>query len=227
MQLKKRLTLLPLAFTLFAACSSAPVMQNEMTTSPSGQETAPAALETGFVSLFNGEDLTEHWDIVGNPEGWEVRDGVIHSPGGKGGNWIRSKKQYSDFVLKLEWKISKGGNSGVFIRCARTGRSSVTGMEAQITNAFRDDHHCTGSLYRYIPATPRPDNRADMWHTYEIRCEGPYITVKVDGVTTVDIDLREHDRIADKPLRGYIGLQDSHTGEGKWVEYRNIRIKEL
>lgn len=182
--------------------------------------------DAGFVPLFNGEDLS-HWDIVGKPAGWEVRDGVIHSDGGKGGNWIRSKKQYSDFILKLDWMISPGGNSGVFIRCARTGRSSVTGMECQITNHPRDDKHCTGSLYRYVAANPRPDESPNVWHTYEIACIGEHITVKVDGVKTVDVRLSDVEEIRDKPLTGYIGIQDSHTGPGKWVKFRNIRIKEL
>jgi hypothetical protein len=56
---------------------------------------------------------------------------------------------------------------------------------------------------------------------------GPLITVIVDGQRTLNVDATTIDAIEDKPLSGYVGVQDSHTGEGGWVEFRNIRIKEL
>src|SRR3954469_22844851 len=69
----------------------------------------------GFVPLFNGKDLSG-WVVKGKAEGWQVKDGILRSEGGKGGEWLRSAKEYGDFALKLDWKVSKGGNSGVFIR---------------------------------------------------------------------------------------------------------------
>jgi len=180
------------------------------------------------VNLLSG-GLDEHWDIMGNPEGWQLSDGVLRSEGGKGGNWIKSKREYDDFVLKLDYRISPGGNSGAFIRCAEEGNPWTTGYECQISNEQppRDALHCTGSLYGYIPAEPRPDEAPSVWHRYEIICKGSRILVFVDGVNTVDIDQREHDEIENKPLSGYIGLQDCHSPEGHWVEFRNVRIREL
>lgn len=199
---------------IITGCATAPVTQ-----APMGQD--------GYVSLFDGSGL-QHWDIVGSPAGWTVFDnGVLHSDGGKGGNWIRSKKQYSDFILELDYNLSAGGNSGVFIRCARTGRSSMTGMECQISNENRDDLHCTGSLYRYIAPDPRPDETPNVWHHYKITCIGKQIKIEHDGVVCIDINLDDHEDIKDKPLSGYIGLQDSHTGPGKWVKFKNIRIQEV
>ncbi len=184
--------------------------------------------EPGFVSLFNGETL-DNWVVMGKAAGWKVRDGVIHSGGGRGGEWLRSVKQYGDFILRLEWKVSRGGNSGVFIRCKETGSPWDTGHEIQISNEQppRDDLHCTGSLYGSVAVNPRPDETPNRWRQYEITCRGKRITVKVDGVTCVDAEMDKVPAIADKPLRGYLGVQDSHTGIGKFVEYRNIRIKEL
>ena len=182
----------------------------------------------GFVSLFNGKNL-DGWVIMGKPQGWEVQDGVIHSDGGKDGNWLRSVKQYDDFILMLEWKVSPRGNSGVFVRCTEQGNPWETGHEIQISNERppRDNMHCTGTLYGTVAVNPRPDETPNRWRKYEIACIGKKITVMVDGVQCVAADMDEVPAIRDKPLRGYIGLQDSHTGPGGVIEYRNIFIKEM
>ena len=64
----------------------------------------PAGKEEGFVSLFNGKDL-DAWVVKGKAEGWEVKDGIIRSEGAKGGDWLRSKKEYADYVQSKEPKI--------------------------------------------------------------------------------------------------------------------------
>jgi hypothetical protein len=190
--------------------------------------------EDGFVPLFNGKDL-EGWIVKGKAEGWQVKDGVLRSEGAKGGDWIRSAKEYGDFILKVDWKVARGGNSGVFIRVPDKGAPWQTGYEVQISNAPRDEKHCTGALYGYAAVKPRPDETADKWHTFEIHCVGPKIKVISDGVTVVDVDQTKlsppdekgYTDPKTKALRGYVGLQDSHAAAGTYVEYRNVRIKEL
>lgn len=188
--------------------------------------------EDGFVPLFNGKNF-DGWTIMGKTEGWAIKDGVIHSDGGQGGQWLRTKKKYSNFILKVEWKVSKGGNSGVFIRSGTdlalspVAQRLVTGYEVQISNARRDDSHCTGSLYGFVAVKPRPDESADKWHTFEIRCQGPRVTVKSDGIKCIDFDQSTNAITKKKPLKGYIGLQDSHSPKGHYIEYRNVRIKPL
>ena len=185
-------------------------------------------IQNPYISLFNGSNL-DGWVIMGKSEGWSVVDGVIHSDGGKGGNWLRSQKEYENFSLVLEYKVSTGGNGGVFIRCAEQGDPSASGYECQISNEQPpvDELHCTGSLYGVVKADPRPDEAPDQWHTYEILCKNQRILVRVDGKKTVDVNQGDVDAIANKSVKGYIGLQDSHTGEGFSIEYRNIRIREL
>jgi len=180
------------------------------------------------VNLLQDGNL-EQWDIMGNPEGWQIVEGVLRSEGGKGGNWLKSKDQYDDFILRLEYRISPEGNSGVFIRCQEEGNPWETGYECQISNEQppRDDLHCTGSLYGYVPVRFRPDESPEVWHRYEIMCKGTRIMVWVDGLLTIDVDQSENEAIQDKPLQGYIGLQDAHSPEGTWVEFRNVRIREL
>ena len=94
--------------------------------------------EPGFRSLFDGKNIEEHFIIKGKKESWTVKDGVIHSL--RGGNRIISKEQYGDFVLRLDWRISDQGNSGIFIRVPgqNDGAPWVSGFEVQISNAPRD-----------------------------------------------------------------------------------------
>jgi hypothetical protein len=182
--------------------------------------------EEGFTPHFNGKDLSG-WVLMGDAKGWEVKGGVIHSDAGNNGQWLRSEKEYGDFVLKLEWKVSEGGNSGVFIRAKKEDAPWVTGYEIQISNPKQDESHCTGSLYSYVPVKKRPDESAGKWHTFEITCQGSKIRVVSDGVECIDYDQSTGEKTKDKPLKGFIGLQDAHAGAGNTIEYRNIRIKEL
>jgi len=195
-------------------------------------EAIPAAtlgVPAGWTGLFTGKDLS-NWVIMGNEAGFQVTpEGILRSEGAKGGNWLRSNKQYSDFVLHTEWKVSPGGNSGVFIRAADQGAPWDSGHEVQISNEQppRDELHCTGTLYGTVAANPRPDENPNVWHTYDIHCVGPLITVIVDGKRTVNVNQEEVEAIRSKALAGYVGLQDSHTDAAGWIEYRNLWIKEL
>ena len=183
--------------------------------------------DDGYVSLFDGKSLAG-WTVVGKPEGFLVKDGVLRSNGATGGNWIRSNKEYGDYILKMDWKVSKGGNSGVFIRCADKGNPWETGYEVQILDdETRDDEHCTGSLYGYFKVDKRPDTTPDKWHAFEIRCIGSKLTIISDDTVCVDVDQAKNEKAKGKALKGFIGLQDSHSTAGHYIEFRNIRIKEV
>ncbi|MEE3182127.1 MAG: family 16 glycoside hydrolase [Planctomycetota bacterium] len=185
--------------------------------------------EPGFVSLFDGKNIEEHFIIKGKKESWTVKDGVIHSL--RGGNRIISREKYGDFVLRLDWRISEQGNSGIFIRVPGQddGAPWVSGYEVQISTAPRDDAHCTASLYGVEATSPRPTKEAEganTWHSYEITCLGGRISVRLDGVLNIDADEKKNAKMRSRPRVGFIGLQDYHSSKG-WVEYRNIRIQPL
>jgi hypothetical protein len=190
--------------------------------------------DAGFVPLFNGKNL-EGWVLKGKADGWQVKNGILRSEGGKGGEWLRSAKEYGDYILKVDWKVSKDGNSGVFIRIPDKDSPWQNGYEVQISNAPRDHLHCTAALYGYAAVKPRPDEAADKWHTFEVHCIGTKIKVISDGVTVVDVDQTKltapdekgYTDPKTKPLKGYVGLQDSHAADGSYIEFRNVKIKEL
>jgi len=183
--------------------------------------------EPGFASLFDGKDIGRHFIIKGNPASWQTIDGVIRST--PGGDRIISKEKYGDFILRLEWRVSKGGNSGVFLRVPsqNDGAPWESGIEVQISNEPRDDAHCTGSLYGVEPVKPRPDEADGVWHTFEIESAGKRVRVKSDGVVCIDAHSDKNPALAKRSTDGYIGLQDSHSGAGSTIEYRNIRIRAL
>ncbi len=185
--------------------------------------------EDGFIHLFNGEDL-EGWHIQGSSEGFSVEDGVIRSVGGLGGDWMYwDVAEFSDFELVVEWRVSEDGNSGVFIRVPPEGQPWVTGYEVQIVceTHHREDHHCTGSLYDYVAVDPRPDETPEVWREFVIRAEGDHIQVFWEGEQIIDYDQSTQERTQDKPLSGFIGVQDSHAAEGTWVEFRTIKARPL
>ena len=186
--------------------------------------TAQEARE-GFVSRFDGKSLAG-WQVAGNPEGFRVVEGCLHSDGGKGGEWIHTTRQYGNFVLRLDWMLSKTGNSGVFIRQG----GERPGCEVQLLapwTPWRDDLHCTGSLYGHVPANPRPDERTLRWRTLEVTAAYQRITVKIDGKQCAQADYDQVPSMQELARAGFVGMQDSHTGPGEWVRFRNIRIKDL
>ncbi len=207
---------------------ASPGFKQEPSRKPAAAGGAAAPDEPGWVRLFNGKDF-DGWEIMGDKAGWEIlHGGIIRSDGAKGGNWLRyAKQEFGDFVLRVDWRVSRDGNSGVFVRAKREGQPWIAGHEIQISNAPRDASHCTGSLYGSVAVDPRPDESPGRWHAFEIRCEGEHIVVICDGMKVVDATHAKHSALRTRPLRGFIGLQDAHAGPGKWIEWRNVRVKRL
>lgn len=195
------------------------------------KEAAPLVPDAeGYLHLFNGKDL-EGWDIWANKSDFAVNDGIIRCEHGGGGQFMLYRaREFDDFELVVEWRVSPKGNSGVFIRSPYREWPWETAYEIQISNEQppRDEAHCTGSLYGCAAVNPRPDETPEKWRTYVIRAEGNQITVSVDGTQVVDFDQTSKPETSDKPRSGFIGVQDSHSGEaGTWIEYRTIKVKPL
>lgn len=195
---------------------------------------AATADEEGFKPLFNGENL-DGWTVWGDPAGFEVVDGVIRSePRGIGYGMYYHEREFSDFELRIEFRIPDGGNSGVFIRCKADGPPEtnhpwIDAYEVQISyeDPPRADDRCTGSLYAYVPVDPRLPDKPDEWREFIIRAEGTHIKVWLDGTQIISFDQSEREDTRDKALSGHIAVQDNHGSDDTWVEFRNIRVKDL
>lgn len=198
--------------------------------------TAPLAgggdAPSGFVKLFNGSDLTG-WKSTGNPKVWGATKGILHVSGG-GGGWLMTEKQYGDFVLRLEYKMSKASNSGVALRAPLTGDPAYVGMEIQLIDdkgwpgKLASWQH-TGSIYNVVPAGKINSKDAGEWNQMTITAKGRRVKIEQNGATLVDADLddfvkehgKRHPGISRK--EGHIGLQSYNTR----VEFRNIFLKDL
>lgn len=171
---------------------------------------------------------------------WTVKDGVLHSPE-KRGSWLMSEKEYGDFVLQFEIKLTEKGNSGVALRAPMKGDPAFDGMELQIAdlryNPQAKDSELTGGIYRAIAPTKQVYKPA-KWNTFRIELRRIHLRATINGELVQDVDLtqytepvKRHDgtdapRVKDRPLRGHIGFQHlSRNNEP--VLIRNVRIKEL
>ena len=193
----------------------------------------PAQTQDGFVPLFNGKDL-DGWEVreskPGDKDKWAFKDDVLVAK--PGGGWIGTKKMYGDFVLKLDWRIFKGGNSGVFIRVpdVKSKESpSVLGFEIQILDdndpKYKDlkPYQYCGGLYHFQGPSKKMFKGAGEWNSYQITCKGDSIAVVFNGEKVIDADISKDEKSAKRPRRGFIGLQNHNSG----VEFRHVMIKSL
>ena len=181
---------------------------------------------SGPTPLFNGKD-TRGWVLMHGGE-WEVSDGVLVGKNGtnwttnpeKSGSWLRTARQYDNFVLELEYAINQRGNSGIFFRSDLAKNPAFTGYEMQIV----DDHGrkptkgSTGGLYDVVAATKNMSRPAGEWNQVKISAQGQHIQIWLNGEQVVNFQ-------GTRATNGYIGLQahDRHSV----VKFRNIRITEL
>ncbi|HEG42990.1 MAG TPA: DUF1080 domain-containing protein [Phycisphaerales bacterium] len=190
-------------------------------------------IEEGFVSLFNGKNLTG-W--VGDTEGYIVEDGkIVCKPGGN----LYTEKQYSDFVLRFDFKLTSGANNGLGLRTLRDVNAAYQGMELQILDDSADkyknlkEYQYHGSIYGVMPAKRGHLKPIGQWNSQEVIAKGKHITVKLNGKTILDADEADIDRaIKDGKTDGrkHPGLKRTtghiaFLGHGSVVEFRNIRIK--
>ena len=190
----------------------------------------------GFNMLFDGTNL-DQWTST---SAYEItKEGYIRSnPDAKYGKNLYTKKEYADFVYRFEFKLTPGANNGVGIRTHLDGDAAYNGMEIQVLDDGADvyknlqvyQYH--GSVYGIIPAKRGALKPVGEWNTEEIRIQGNKIKVTVNGIVTVDGDLKEATKNGTADHKNHPGLfnKSGHIGflgHGTEVFFRNIRVKEL
>lgn len=180
-----------------------------------------------YVPLFNDKDLTG-WVMPGKVPGFEVTDGImVGEP--PGGSDIFTEEEFANYHFKFEYLLSEVGNSGVLIRC-KPENPWGTGVEIQLLapwTPYRDDLHCTGSLYGHVAVTSRPDETTGIWHEMEIIYDREFITILVDGKVTTEARVDTVETMKGKLRSGAIGFQSNHSNKGEFVHFRNISIRNL
>lgn len=189
---------------------------------------SPEESGAGFRALFNGVDLTA-WVHNGTPGSFTVKDGMINGDRAKKewAYWLSTEREYGDFELRLQYRITKGGNSGIFIRAPRDGRTSRVGMEIQILDdgqkKGRPGVGSTGAIYQVAASRALASKPAGEWNDLWILCHGEQVKVTLNGVVINEISMAEYEQLKSRPRKGYIGLS-AHTGP---VQFRNIRLREM
>ena len=161
-------------------------------------------------TLFNGTDLTGWTHENGGT--FIVTNSLIHMEGGQG--WLRTDKEYTDFVLEVEWRgLVTNFNSGIFIRAPMEGNPWATNVWQINLKQSAVGEVLAGSRKAVLSTTKRP---VGEWVSYRIEARGKKLTLWIDGERAWEYDEFE-------PVQGYIGLQ----AEGRAIEFRNIRVQEL
>jgi len=155
--------------------------------------------KAGYVSLFNGRDLSGwkmQWEGL-----WNVERGVLtgrQDPAKGGDSWLFTEEAWDDFTLYLEFKMTPNCNSGVGIRMPKgvEGRPSQYGYEVQISDV--DEEFPTGSLFRHVAANKKM--QGPNWNEMHIICVKDHIVVYVNKQKVLDA------RDMTNSLDGRIGL---------------------
>ncbi len=226
------LFLLPAACTVHAAETTQPLNQPP----------------EGFTALFNGKDLTGWKGLVKGPYDnpdkraalapdelarlqqeanedmrahWKVVDGVLTFDGK--GRSLCTAKDYGDFEMFVDWKIEKGGDSGIYLR----GSPQVQIWDT--ANRLVGAQVGSGGLYNNQKHPSKPSKVADKpigeWNTFRIGMIGDRVTVILNGEIVVDNVVMENYWDRSKPIypTGQIELQN----HGNFLYFRNVYIREL
>ena len=196
----------------------------------------PRAEAADWVKLYNGKDLSGWHVESGKLDSWAAKGDVI-SCIKPGGGYLAADKEYGDFELRLEYKIPPAGNTGVGLRFPRGGWPSTDAMEIQILDDAAPQYkglkaeQANGSIYMHVAPKSKPQKPAGEWNKYEIRCKGPEVRIKLNGVEIINANLDDYNDslgkgkipLGKRPRKGLVGIQ-SHEDS---VDFRNIEIREL
>jgi len=245
--MKKQLTIVNIcaaiacAFSLLA-CSHHSEEHNIL----SGQEK-----KDGWQLLFDGQ-TTKGWHVYnrGNiPSAWSVDSGNLvcnpHAKNVKHGDLV-TDKEYENFDLMFEWKISHAGNSGLFVNVEERpdlGTTWATGPEYQLLDDKNMDEeylknlsHKAATIFGVIPNNSNSIPRSGEWNQSRITQQNGELTFWLNGVQTVQADLKSDEwkkLVAASGMsqfpefgvvtKGHLAVQDWTNG----VSFRDIKIKEL
>ncbi len=198
----------------------------------------------GFVSLFNGKDLTGWKGLVGNPvsrakmteqelllaeatantkaqQDWVVKDGLLIFTGH--GDNLCTVKKYGDFEMYVDWKITEKGDAGIYLRGS---------PQVQIWDTSRREVGAqvgSGGLYNNQKNQSKPlsvaDNKIGEWNTFHITMIGEKVSVELNGVLVTDNVVLEN--YWDRKIPIFIKEQIELQAHGTYVAYRNIYVREI
>jgi hypothetical protein len=211
-------------------------------------------VQDGWQSLHDGK-TTKGWHSYGRStagDAWDVQDGALHLKPAKrngyqtlGGGDLVTDAAYDNFELKLEWKISKDGNSGIIFYVqdnkAQYPETWMTGIETQVLDIIGNEDsksfkHDVADLYDLVPCTAHPAKPYGAWNTVRLKSLNGKLEIYLNDALVLTTTLWDpawqklvrESKFKDMPgfgsfRKGHIALQD----HGAEVWYRNIMIRPL
>jgi hypothetical protein len=195
---------------------------------------APVSDTSGWMDILPDESF-HGWTRVAIPPDraldpvsqWKVDKArrIVICEGDRGHEWLRYDRELADLILHVEWRFDKreglkGYNSGVFIRNSADGRVWHQAQVGAGNDGYLFGRTLLDGKITEMRFSPKPKvnhiKAPGEWNTYEVRCQGPQITLWVNGEVSSEFT-------APEVLKGYLGLE----AEGFRIEFRNLKLKLL
>ena len=221
-------------FTAFILLCSTVFAQNNF-------DRHPDTYGDGWAAIFN-KDLS---NAIYPKDVWSITDGIITATKDDA---LWSEKEYTDFILDLEFKNAPGTNSGIILRATEMEEWIPHSIEIQIADDYAEqwakaepNWQCA-AVFGHQPAAKRTVKPAGEWNHYTITCKGQKIWIVLNGELVNECDMSKFtsatvnpdgtkiptwlsNPMASLPQHGRIGFQGKHAGAP--IYFRNIRIKEI
>lgn len=209
---------------------------------PRGEGLLRARPGSGWEPLLADEGL-EGWEQVGGaPEGAVVEGGVLAFTTAGGGGYLRTLEDFRDLRLRLDFKLGRMANSGVFLRGDRAGGDpAYTGCEVQLLDDFNwervtgttlEPYQFTGGLYGSVAPGTKALRALGQWNTLVLEYRGTHLRVELNGELLYAVDTLEvpGKPFAERAPEGFIGLQrhaPERVGPEPWAWFRNVFVQRL
>jgi hypothetical protein len=180
------------------------------------------------ITLFNGQNL-DGWRLTSPQQvsGWSVENGILINrpvqeqgkPHKSYGN-LRTDREFEDFNITLEARVSQNQNSGIYLR-------GIYEVQVADTYGHKLDSHNMGGVYSRITPTAAAEKPAGEWQKFDITLVKRHVTVILNGTKIIDnqpvLGCTGGALWSDESRPGPIYFQGDHTG----VEYRNVVLRPV
>lgn len=202
-----------------------------------------AEKDAGWQLLFNGKDLAGWRCNNDKPIATKIEDGCL-VPYQSGGYLIIYERHFGDFIFKCDVRFEDPQcNSGIFFRVENPRDPVNTSFEVQVMAGSGTGKHDMGAIYDLAGPSKAAGRGTGEWNTFEIKCEGPDISVKLNGEPVNQLNCDAFDKpgvcpdgqahkfklkgtpraVKDFARSGYVGFQD----HGHKVWYKNVKVLPL